>query len=112
MVKSFIRNGGQISVSTRGLGRSKPVENDLEMMEAYHMTALDIVSFPSGIDCFPNGYCENFEYVVEADGTFNRLSNSQLAEFDKIHNEDNQIRDTSISAEQLKSAVRALLKGK
>ncbi|QNH71422.1 prohead core scaffolding protein and protease [Rhizobium phage P9VFCI] len=65
IVRNLIDIGGQLAVSTRGLGKSVEF-SDHELMEIYHMTAIDIVSHPSGIDCFVNGVAEGVDYLVES----------------------------------------------
>ncbi|QIW87842.1 prohead assembly (scaffolding) protein [Agrobacterium phage OLIVR5] len=93
--------GGQISVSTRGLGQSKPERSTgLEVMEMFHMTAIDIVSFPSGIDCFPRGFNESLEFLVE-EGHMTKV------EAHKIIRET----DTRVSAAEFSKALKHIMKG-
>jgi hypothetical protein len=98
IVKAMIDSGGQLAVSTRGLGKSYE-KNDVEYMEFYHMTAIDIVSHPSGIDCFPRGFMEGVDYLVEA----NLLS--KTAAF-KIINEN----DKRTSTRDFSKIVSSILK--
>lgn len=100
IVKSLMDIGGQISVSTRGLGQSERARDGLEVMEMFHMTAIDIVSFPSGIDCFPRGFNEGVEYLVE-NGFMTKI------EAHKIIRET----DTRISAAEFSKAIKKIMKG-
>lgn len=98
IVKNLIDIGGQLAVSTRGLGKSIEMD-DHERMEIYHMTAIDIVSHPSGIDCFVKGVMEGVDYLVEA----NLMSKS--AAF-KILNEN----DKRVSSRDFSRIVSSILK--
>ncbi|AKE44726.1 putative prohead core scaffold and protease [Sinorhizobium phage phiM9] len=98
IVKNLIDIGGQLAVSTRGLGKSVEMD-DHERMEIYHMTAIDIVSHPSGIDCFVTGVMEGVDYLVEA----NLISKSTAF---KILNEN----DKRVSSRDLSMIVSSILK--
>ena len=100
IVKNLMDIGGQISVSTRGLGQSTKVNESLEKMEMFHMTAIDIVSFPSGIDCFPRGFQEGVEYLVE-NGHMTKVTASKI-----IHETD-----TRVSAAEFRKALKQIMKG-
>ncbi|QIG67982.1 prohead core scaffolding and protease protein [Rhizobium phage RHph_Y68] len=98
IVKRLIDIGGQLAVSTRGLGKSVEF-TDHEMMEIYHMTAIDIVSHPSGIDCFVNGVAEGVDYLVES---------NLLSKFDayKIISSN----DKEVSARDFRKVINSILK--
>lgn len=100
MVKSCIDSGGQICVSTRGLGKSVETEN-YEEMRAYYMTAIDIVSFPSGIDCFVNGVKEGVDFLVES------ALLSKAEAFKIVYNQS----DMRVSADEFSKAIKRILKG-
>lgn len=101
IVKDLMDIGGQISVSTRGLGQSKPDRaSGLEVMEMFHMTAIDIVSFPSGIDCFPRGFNEAVEYLVD----------SELMAKDEAYKIIRET-DTRLSAADFSRALTHIMKG-
>ncbi len=98
-VKGLIDTGGRLSVSTRGLGKSRAFKGS-EIMEIYIMTAIDIVAFPSGKDCFVNGVMEGVDYLVE----------SHLlpkADAYKIITEQ----DKRLSATEFSKAINKILKG-
>ena len=98
-VQKLIDCGGQLAVSTRGLGKARE-EGDTEIMEIYYMTAIDIVSHPSGIDCFVDGVKEGVDYLVET----NFLSKTKAF---KILNES----DKRVSVSEFSKIVNSMLKG-
>jgi hypothetical protein len=66
IVESFINDGVQLGVSTRGLGSVKQSGTGLmEVQNDFHLAAIDIVSDPSGPNCFVNGIMENTEYFYD-----------------------------------------------
>lgn len=64
IVKRCMDIGGRMAVSTRGLGKAIE-KSGVEIMQLYHMTAIDVVNHPSGLDCFMNGVVEGVDYLVE-----------------------------------------------
>ena len=68
IVKEFIDEGVKIGVSTRGLGSVKAVNGIMEVQDDFHLATVDIVTDPSGPDCFVNGIMENTEYYYDAVG--------------------------------------------
>jgi hypothetical protein len=72
IAKTFIEEGVKIGVSTRGLGSVKPIKNGImEVQDDFHLAAIDIVTDPSGPQCFVNGIMENTEYYYDiASGTW------------------------------------------
>ena len=65
IVKSLIKDGVQLGVSTRGVG-SLSEKNGQTLVESdYTISAIDVVSNPSGIDCWVNGVLENVEYYYD-----------------------------------------------
>lgn len=72
IVKTFIDEGVKIGVSTRGLGSVKQTKNGImEVQDDFHLATVDIVTDPSGPDCFVNGIMENTEYFYDiAAGTW------------------------------------------
>lgn len=59
IVRSLISDGVQLGVSTRGVG-SLNEKKDVSIVEDdYTITAIDVVSNPSGIDCWVNGIYES-----------------------------------------------------
>ena len=66
IVKTFIDEGVRIGVSTRGLGSVKPTkEGIMEVQDDFHLATVDIVTDPSGPNCFVNGIMENTEYYYD-----------------------------------------------
>lgn len=72
IVESFIRDGVQIGVSTRGLGSVKRNSKGInEVQEDFWLATVDVVTDPSGPDCFVNGIYENAEFFMNAtDGSW------------------------------------------
>lgn len=66
IVKTFIDEGVRIGVSTRGLGSVKKNSRGImEVQEDFHLATVDVVTDPSGPDCFVNGIMENTEYFYD-----------------------------------------------
>lgn len=66
IVKTFIDEGVKVGVSTRGLGSVKPTkEGIMEVQNDFHLATVDIVTDPSGPNCFVNGIMENAEYYYD-----------------------------------------------
>lgn len=66
IVKEFMDEGVKIGVSTRGLGSVKPTNSGImEVQDDFHLATVDIVTDPSGPNCFVNGIMENTEYYYD-----------------------------------------------
>lgn len=66
IVKTFIDEGVRIGVSTRGLGSVRKTHTGImEVQEDFHLVTVDIVSDPSGPNCFVTGLLENTEYFYD-----------------------------------------------
>lgn len=66
IVKTFIDEGVKVGVSTRGLGSVKPSKSGImEVQNDFHLATVDVVTDPSGPDCFVNGIMENTEYYYD-----------------------------------------------
>lgn len=65
IVKTFIDEGVKIGVSTRGLGSVRQKDGIMEVQNDFHLATVDIVTDPSGPDCFVNGMMENTEYFFD-----------------------------------------------
>jgi hypothetical protein len=66
IVKTFMDEGVKIGVSTRGLGSVKATkEGIMEVQDDFHLSTVDIVTDPSGPNCFVNGIMENTEYYYD-----------------------------------------------
>jgi hypothetical protein len=67
IVKTFIDEGVKVGVSTRGLGSVKPTKNGImEVQNDFYLATVDIVTDPSGPNCFVNGIMENTEYFLDS----------------------------------------------
>ena len=66
IVKTFIDEGVKVGVSTRGLGSVKATkEGIMEVQNDFHLATVDIVTDPSGPNCFVNGIMENTDYYYD-----------------------------------------------
>ena len=66
IVKTFMDEDVKIGVSTRGLGSVKPTaQGIMEVQKDFHLATVDIVTDPSGPNCFVNGIMENAEYYYD-----------------------------------------------
>jgi len=66
IVKTFMDEGVLIGVSTRGLGSVKQTkEGIMEVQNDFHLATVDIVTDPSGPNCFVNGIMENTEFFYD-----------------------------------------------
>lgn len=66
IVKNLLDEGITIGVSTRGLGSVKPTkEGIMEVQDDFHLATVDIVTDPSGPDCFVKGMMENVEFYYD-----------------------------------------------
>ena len=66
IVKTFMDEGVLIGVSTRGLGSVKQSKSGImEVQDDFHLATVDIVTDPSGPNCFVNGIMENTEYYYD-----------------------------------------------
>lgn len=82
IVKTFVDEGVRVGVSTRGLGSVKPTkEGIMEVQNDFHLATVDIVTDPSGPDCFVNGIMENTEYYYDiAAGTWRQQAVEEVVE--------------------------------
>lgn len=68
IVKSFMDEGCQLSVSSRGLGAMNETKQGKIIQKFIIKTAADIVSDPSGHACFVNNLMEETEFIQTFDG--------------------------------------------
>lgn len=65
IVSGILDDGGQLGVSTRGMGSLAP-KNGVQMVQPdYYLAAIDVVTDPSGPNCYVNGVMENVEWVYD-----------------------------------------------
>jgi len=68
LLEGLLESGVNIGVSTRGAGTIKE-SNGINMVgNDFLMTAVDVVSDPSGPDCWVNGIMEGVEFVMDENG--------------------------------------------
>lgn len=65
IAKGLMESGGQLGVSTRGMGSLKENNGIMEVQKDFKLATVDIVSDPSGPGCFVNGIMENVEWVYD-----------------------------------------------
>ena len=80
IVKTFIDEGVKIGVSTRGLGSVKQRDGIMEVQNDFHLATVDIVTDPSGPDCFVEGIMENTQYFFDIATASWRPSNGAIIE--------------------------------
>ena len=82
IVKTFIDEGVKIGVSTRGLGSVKTTkEGIMEVQNDFHLATVDIVTDPSGPDCFVQGIMENTQYYFDiATASWRQSADATVAE--------------------------------
>lgn len=79
IVAGLIKNGVSLGVSSRGVGSLKEnARGILEVQNDYFLSAIDVVSDPSGPDCFVNGIMEGVDWVWGNSGfTQQQLDNTR-----------------------------------
>lgn len=66
LAKNLIDEGVQLGVSTRGMGSIKQMREGYALVQDdYRLNAVDIVTDPSGPDCWVNGIMEGREWVYD-----------------------------------------------
>jgi len=65
IVKSLLEGGGQLGVSTRGVGSLKNIGGVQQVQPDFHLSCIDIVADPSAPDAFVQGLMENHEWIME-----------------------------------------------
>jgi len=68
IVKGLLEGGCQLGVSTRGLGSTTQRAGATYVGEDFTLMAVDVVSDPSGIDCWVNAVNESQEWLITDDG--------------------------------------------
>jgi len=64
IARNFIEEGVMLGVSSRGLGSLKERNGVMEVQDDFHLATVDIVSDPSGPECFVNGIMEGSEWAL------------------------------------------------
>jgi hypothetical protein len=80
IMRSIIESGGQLGMSTRGLGSVKDNGKGLqEVQNDFKLVTVDCVVEPSGLDCWVNGIMEGVDWVFDATkGTYMESKVEQL----------------------------------
>ena len=96
IVKSLIKEGAQLGVSSRGMGSLKANKKGIQEVQDdfYLATAADIVADPSAPDAFVNGIMEGREWIW-ANGAIQEV---EIAEYKKIIKKAPKDRLTSLDA--------------
>jgi hypothetical protein len=112
IVKTFIDEGVKVGVSTRGLGSVKPTRDGImEVQNDFHLATVDIVTDPSGPDCFVNGIMENTEYYYDiASGTWRaqQFIEEAVKEVKKEYKRTVRNIDEKYAAKLLENFIRSL----
>lgn len=89
IAKNFLDEGIKLGVSTRGLGSLVEKNGINEVQNDFMLSAIDIVSFPSGIDCWVDGIMESAEWIYDGKNwiaaesvkhTIKKMSSKELTE--------------------------------
>lgn len=114
IVKTFIDEGVKVGVSTRGLGSVKPTkEGIMEVQDDFHLATVDIVTDPSGPDCFVNGIMENTEYYYDiTSGTWRaqQMIEQAVQEIKKEYKRTVRKVDEAYAARLFENFIRSLKK--
>ena len=78
IVRGLLEGGVQLGVSTRALGSVKEQNGSTIVQPDLQFFAVDVVSDPSGIDCFVNAVNESAEWIVTDDGQILEKYKSQV----------------------------------
>ena len=68
ILEGLLESGVNVGVSTRGAGSITEANGIKHVGNDFFLTAVDVVSDPSGIGCSVNGIMEGFEYDLDATG--------------------------------------------
>ena len=106
IVKTLIKEGAQLGVSSRGMGSLKANKKGIQEVQGdfYLATAADIVADPSAPDAFVNGVMEGKEWVWE-NGV---IAEKEIAQYKKIIEKASGPRLTSLEARIFEDFVSKL----
>lgn len=115
IVKTFIDEGVKIGVSTRGLGSVKQKDGIMEVQNDFHLATVDIVTDPSGPDCFVEGILENTQYFFDIATSSWRPAMSEAAVVEAIATEkvvsgvsQDQFNEAMDRLQKLEDAIRSI----
>ena len=89
IVRGLLEGGVQLGVSTRALGSIKEQNGAAVVQPDFQLFAVDVVSDPSGIDCWVNSVNESQEWVVTDDG---RILEKYKSSINKALSEDAKLK--------------------
>jgi hypothetical protein len=95
IVRGLLEGGTQLGVSTRGAGSVRMINGINEVQKDYTMSTVDIVTNPSGIDCFVDALMESVDWVVE-NGMWKQIQIQEAQEAIK-HASKNQLLEAKLS---------------
>lgn len=106
IVKSLIKEGAQLGVSSRGMGTLKPNKKGIQEVQGdfYLATAADIVADPSAPDAFVNGIMEGKEWVW-SNGV---IAEKEIANYKKIIEKTSKKRLTALEARVFEDFIAKL----
>lgn len=92
IARGLMEDGGQLAVSSRGIGSLKSVGGAMQVQEDFFLsTAADIVINPSAPDAFVNGIMEGREYFWEGDSLRERNMEQIRRDLDKARLTEEQV---------------------
>ena len=68
ILRGLLESGVNVGVSTRGAGSITESDGVKHVGSDFFLTAVDVVSDPSGVGCIVNSIMEGYEYVLDAKG--------------------------------------------
>lgn len=74
----LLEGGTTLGVSTRGMGTVSQKNGYVQVNENFKLVTVDIVTDPSGPDCFVNGIMEGVEWVVDDKGIFKQSNRQRI----------------------------------
>lgn len=70
IVEGLINDGGQLGVSSRGMGSLKPKNGINEVQSDFMLAAVDVVTDPSAQQAFVEGIMENVDWIQDIHGNW------------------------------------------
>jgi hypothetical protein len=116
IVKTFIDEGVKIGVSTRGLGSVQQKNGIMEVQNDFHLATVDIVTDPSGPDCFVEGILENTQYYFDiataswrpSTGAIIEAAVEEVAEVSSDYVELERFNEAMDRLQRLEDAIRSI----
>lgn len=99
--KSLLKGGGKLGISSRGVGDLQESDTGTNVTN-YILSTYDIVSDPSGHECFVNGIMEGVEWVYENGTLLNLNKNLKEATVEEVREAEAK---TEQQLDNLKEAV-------